>query len=229
MYNQDNQGEEHGPVIRDAYRESGEYRNSDGEEINGIPVSEYMTFIENNESRYIEIFKKNEKKKWFLSMNWAAFFFSVYWMFYRKMYIEGIIYMLITTVLSVCVTAGVLFGLSGEIAKLYESQDESTKISETYDSSYYEEYYKRYKEERQLKNKVLFYSIIPFAVLSVVFGLLADMLYRQHILRNIKHGGGGTSKWSVLAAFPIVWISNKISETVAALIIAQILEKIPNI
>ena len=40
--------------------------------------------------KYIRMFKHHDHKKFFLSWNWSAFFFSFYWMVFRKMYLMAI-------------------------------------------------------------------------------------------------------------------------------------------
>ncbi len=64
----------------------GERIETEEEKINDIGKIEMASFIEINQERYLNIFKKNENRKFFLHMNWAAMFLSIYWMFYRKMF-----------------------------------------------------------------------------------------------------------------------------------------------
>ena len=54
--------------------------------LNGVKKADWHFFIDKNASRYVDIYAENENKKFFLSWNWAAFFFGVNWMCYRKMY-----------------------------------------------------------------------------------------------------------------------------------------------
>lgn len=55
----------------------------------------------NNEQHLLELFVGNEKKTFYLnnwakgSKNWAAFFFTIFWLGYRKMYIHVLIILLI--------------------------------------------------------------------------------------------------------------------------------------
>jgi len=65
--------------------------------IEGIPQSEWKSFIGKESDRYIKVFKKNEGKKLFFSLNWSALLFGLNWMYYRKMYKYGIFYLIIST------------------------------------------------------------------------------------------------------------------------------------
>ena len=49
----------------------------------------YRMFVGKNADYYIEKFKKFEESGGALSWNWAAFFFGILWVFYRKMYLYG--------------------------------------------------------------------------------------------------------------------------------------------
>lgn len=59
--------------------------------IEGVAPELWKEFINENSSHYIEIFRKNEGKKFFLNFNPAAFLIPTYWMLYRKMYLPAVI------------------------------------------------------------------------------------------------------------------------------------------
>ena len=63
--------------------------------LDGVKKADWHFFIDKNASRYVDIYAKNEGKKFFISWNWAAFFFSTNWMFYRKMYKKAVIFTLL--------------------------------------------------------------------------------------------------------------------------------------
>ena len=54
--------------------------------LDGMGQTDLEDFIDKNSKRYIDVYKKNQGKKMFLNINWAAMFFGVNWMLYRKMY-----------------------------------------------------------------------------------------------------------------------------------------------
>lgn len=61
---------------------------------------EMSTFISKNQMFYLEKFdqikKTGDKKTW----NWSAFFLGTYWILYRKMYVQGLLYFLANLLLS---------------------------------------------------------------------------------------------------------------------------------
>ena len=74
--------------------------------------SELSLFLEKNQPYYIEEFKVMEKTADKKSWNWCAFLFTSYWMFYRKMYVEGIIYIVGNTILSLIPFIGWILSLA---------------------------------------------------------------------------------------------------------------------
>ena len=72
--------------------------------LNGVKKADWHFFIDKNASRYVDIYAEDENKKFFLSWNWAAFFFGVNWMCYRKMYKNAALFAVIYSVLALCVT-----------------------------------------------------------------------------------------------------------------------------
>ncbi|SNZ09692.1 Protein of unknown function [Persephonella hydrogeniphila] len=55
----------------------------------------YRIFIGDRADYYIEKFKKFEETGSVLSWNWAAFFFGLLWMLYRKMYLYSAIFIIL--------------------------------------------------------------------------------------------------------------------------------------
>ena len=71
-----------------------EYSSSD------FSDDELSLFLEKNQGYYMEKFKTMNKTADKKSWNWCAFLFGGYWIFYRKMYVEGIIYIISNTILA---------------------------------------------------------------------------------------------------------------------------------
>ena len=68
---------------------------SKNESISYLNTYEMDLFLEKNQMYYHEKFERmsitGDKKSW----NWAAFFLNIYWMLYRKMYLQaGVVYLL---------------------------------------------------------------------------------------------------------------------------------------
>ncbi|MBE6788439.1 MAG: DUF2628 domain-containing protein [Ruminococcaceae bacterium] len=185
--------------------------------INGIPVSRMHKLIEKNSDRYVGIFEKNEDKKVFANLNFAAMFFSIYWFFYRKMYLYGIIFLIAATALSfvseVVVTAFFADDLAS-IAQEYTELEEKLKSGEISDQEVilpskvkYNAYESKMKS-LQLKTeavmaKVGLISFVVTFIIRLVPGLFADCIYRHHLLTNGEKAGGGVSKKAVLIVIAV--------------------------
>ena len=72
---------------------------------------EMNTFISKNQMFYLEKFDQirmtGDKKTW----NWSAFLAGTYWMLYRKMYVQGLLYFLASLLLSFVPVIGWVFNL----------------------------------------------------------------------------------------------------------------------
>lgn len=77
--------------------------------IGGHTVADTAEFVQRNAEKYIPKFYKMERTGKKISFNWAAFLFSPYWFFYRKMNLIGAAFMIVSLAVSVlCTTPGVL-------------------------------------------------------------------------------------------------------------------------
>ena len=73
--------------------------------IGGNTVADTAEYVQRNAHKYIPKFYKMEKTGKKLSFNWAAFIFSPYWFFYRKMPVFGLVIMLLSLLVTgVCTT-----------------------------------------------------------------------------------------------------------------------------
>lgn len=70
------------------------------DDLGKVRVSEAADFIQNSSPRYIRKYMKQKKSGRKLTWNWAAFFFSPFWFFYRKLYKAGAIFLTVSVVLS---------------------------------------------------------------------------------------------------------------------------------
>lgn len=204
----------------------------------GIAKSDWHLFVDKNSSRYVEVFSKNEDKKIFFNMNWAAMFFNIYWMFYRKMYKYAFIYLIITTVFSIGLTALVTATIKPELL-------EARKIIEPY-NQYIDntnELYGAYsdgtvdmrevlnaaseydRETNLIMGKFAFWLIVPSITFNVIFALPADCIYRRYILRNIEYKQGGASFWSLAGGVVLyALINNAVISPIITYIVTKILQ-----
>lgn len=73
------------------------------QQIDGIPAGEIEAYVGSNARRYVMNFLFLDKFKK-AKPNLAAFFFSYIWLFYRKMYKLGVIFIAATIAISLCFT-----------------------------------------------------------------------------------------------------------------------------
>lgn len=172
-------------------------------EIEGIGEKEWADYIQSKSNRYIDIYKKNEGKKFFPHMNWSAFFFGVNWTLYRKMYKFSIIFNLLlsclivlTSVITVLPHTDRIEGLKADLAA-YEEYIESGKPSIMYNSGgayspkVVKDGNKAYKELYGIVKEAAL-SGLGVMLLSMLFlGFFGDSIYKQHILKNINDKAKG--------------------------------------
>ena len=84
----------------------------------GIPTSELNTLIDKRAADFMTVFRKNENKKCFLSLNVFAMLFGPLWYAYRKMYVEAILYYLLESLLAVVIFLLLIFAYKTPIDNL---------------------------------------------------------------------------------------------------------------
>lgn len=75
------------------------------EMIDGIPVPEVASYVRMGTQSYIPKFFRMDRTKKRIGWNWAAFFFSPFWFFYRKLYAAGAVAASLLLALSVAFAA----------------------------------------------------------------------------------------------------------------------------
>ena len=121
--------------------------------------------------------------------NWAAFFLSPYWFFYRKMYKPGIVFL----TLRLCLML-LLFPYENKALELYQSlYANAANLSEN---------------AIQTALQEIFHTLIPvyiggavLVVLAVVSALLADRLYYGYVRRSIDSAKAQETRDTVLMQF----------------------------
>ena len=151
-----------------------------------IETAEVADFVQMNAIKYIQNFfnEKNSKK----TFNWAAFFFTPYWFFYRKMHKLGAIFLAITLLLSTG------FSFIPSVQKLYTDMAEwTTKYNiEEIDELSEEELQSAYEEQSAfiLENKTGAVLVLTQGALSlalqVFIGFKANKWYYSHTTNNIR-------------------------------------------
>lgn len=174
----------------------------------GVRTNTLGSFIRNNAQSYINKFKWNviRGKK---SFNWAAFLFSPYWFFYRKLYKPGIIFITLEIIIG-----AVLTPMLKPLLEFYE-YILTLNLEEISDQVYFE----LADKMSLLMMDVMVPMMIAagcILVMHLVSGIIANDMYKKYCLSNIALGlskqtagekiavfakKGGTSLILVLAAY----------------------------
>lgn len=150
------------------------------DEIDGVTVAEISTCVQVNNGRYIPKFFKMSAGKKKLSWNWASFFLSPYWFFFRKMYAAGAV--------MVCIMLALNLIFMPQIQPAMEAYaqfaDVATAAAST--SADIAAAQEKLMPEMQKAMPSMYAYMGIQAVLRVLCGLFSDELYRRQIMRNIK-------------------------------------------
>lgn len=152
----------------------------------GVSTAEVADFVQIHAIKYLRNFfyiKSNKK-----TFSWAAFFFTPYWFFYRKMYKLGAFFM----ALSLLLTIG--FNILPPVQTLYNDMTEWTeKYSvENAEDLTEEEFAQAYTEQQEFITSnptgvvlMLTQSALSLA-LQIFIGFKANKWYYSHAITSIK-------------------------------------------
>ncbi len=140
----------------------------------GVHTNLMGAFIGSSAMKYIEKFKRFDFGKK-LSFNFAAFFFSPYWFFYRKLIKPGIIFMTANLCLSIISTPSLLDFANKAMPimdKLAAVTDESTAAT-------------LLMELEALYVPVMAFMGVQF-IINLIAGFTANHLYRKYTVSSLK-------------------------------------------
>ena len=144
--------------------------------VSGVQVKLLHALIGSNAYKYVQKFRKMDNGNK-ISFNWAAFFFSPYWYFYRKLYKPGIIFMTIYLLVSIAITPAYT-KFADLVMPIAENPDFFVNMSE----AALLEYMTKMSEAMY---PVMAFSLVSFAV-NLLSGFIANILYRNYTIRNAK-------------------------------------------
>ncbi len=140
----------------------------------GVHTNLMGAFIGSSAMKYIEKFKRFDFGRK-LSFNFAAFFFSPYWFFYRKLIKPGIIFMTVNLCLSVISAPALLDFVNKAMPlmdKLATVTDEATAAT-------------LLMELEAMYVPVITFMCIQF-VINLIAGFTANHLYRKYTVSSLK-------------------------------------------
>ncbi len=202
--------------------------------LEGIGESDWKAFIEKNTDYYMPIFKKHEGKTFFVSMNWAAFFMSYDWMFYRRMYKAAAVFYLLTTLLMPIMMLLFATPYSNDIQSFQES---ITAYNEYVDAGgedvMYTENGKAYTpdiveqaEEARSELNGIAVAITWRTVLATIviqpllMGLFGNAVYKAYIKKHIHDPNGGGAS---IASYIVGVIGVNVIESVLGYLLAGLI------
>lgn len=140
----------------------------------GVHTNLMGAFIGSSAMKYIEKFKRYDFGKK-LSFNFAAFFFSPYWFFYRKLIKPGIIFMTINLCLSIIATPQ----LMEFVNKAMPIMEKLTTVTD-----------ENLAATMLMELEALYVPVISFMavqmLVNIVAGFIANQLYRKYTVSSLS-------------------------------------------
>lgn len=198
--------------------------------LDGMRVTDLASFVDRNGARYMDIFRKNEGKRTFIHTNWAAFFFSIYWFFYRRMYKWGILSLVLLMLVSTAFTGLGILMYKSELADalaVYSIEAENLEvdmgdigvITVTNGAGYNA----ASGDVAKAVIKMVSVGVVAELIAGFILSLFADCIYYRHIKKSINYSAGGVSKWSLLGAAAIMLIYNEVISPLIVLVLFPML------
>lgn len=149
--------------------------NDDGERIDGRRVKDIADTVRTNTSRFIEKFRKNKLVSW----NWGAFFFGPYYLFFRKMYKEGVIAVAINLITNLIVNGFYVEQITA-FSNLM-TMDFVSKFLEKPTPEMYNQI--MHVSEPLIPAMIILYSVS--LLINIIITLTADKIYRAKVMSII--------------------------------------------
>ena len=177
------------------------------------PIKRVLVFISANALQYVNKFRKAEstgKNTW----NWAAFFFSPFWFFYRKLYKVGTVFLSIRLALSVFAIP-----YTEKMSSAMQALIEASKNS-TADAAFMSAY------DAFFKAAIPIYIISALTVLlAVISGAIGDRVYKKYVTEKLNE----SSQYSDPLVFSQFFLRNSGVNVLATLISFTVAYLVPNL
>lgn len=149
--------------------------------VDGNPVGDTAEYVRTSAERYIPKFYKLDKSGKKLSWNWAAFFFSPCWFFYRKLYaVGGILLALFLVITGATMTPRYLQALSAYAEVVMQSAEDGLTYEEALSTAAPAIQTLAELPETRIQNGTMFF-------LHLFSGLAANYLYKKKVGKDILH------------------------------------------
>ena len=152
--------------------EKNEYQGSK-EKIDGVAISDVATFVRVNQDKILPKFIKNRKISW----NWSGFIFGPYYLFYRKMHLQGAMFMAVNLIIDLFVStfySNQIEALYKVMESLLSSQDVNAMASFATSPEY------------TAALPAMLISVLGAFILHIIIGLFVNSIYRKKVITSIK-------------------------------------------
>lgn len=165
----------------------GEYVRADETVEHGgtVTVGEASVYIRTNKDSFLRSFLKAKFTKSRQKFNWAAFFFTPYWFFYRKMYSAGSIFAGISIALTMFFSSLMRQCFPELLSYLNSgSAQNAADMSEVYKN--YIKYIQSGMNEHPAMYKIICIFPFLFLLVNILAGFCANRLYLSKISKDIQ-------------------------------------------
>ncbi len=155
------------------------------DKIGNLTAKEYGSFVQKKTEKYIPEFMKMEKSNKKLSVNLAPLFFPRLWLFYRKMYLLGLLLVIIPAIiLSFTHSDNVkVYKNSLSVIKEFKDKVDAKEIT----ASNYAGEYKKMLAKMPEPSKGMKYSNRFINISSIILAFFGNYIYKLSIQKKLKY------------------------------------------
>lgn len=155
--------------------------DDNGETIDGKSVKDIAAAVRTNKTRFINKFRQGRKLSW----NWGGFFFGAYYLFFRKMYKEGIVAMAVGLISSLLVNGMYVEQMAAFNSFLSQHYEELQNYNEMMSGG---------SEALAVQMMDVMQPLVPAVmilmgvniIISLVVALFADSMYKRKVMSVIS-------------------------------------------
>lgn len=165
------------PPFNSVNLESSIYADSD-EEIDGVNLTDVSMVIGTNSRYFIPKFIKNKKFSW----NWSAFIFGPYYLFFRRMHMQGIMFLALQFICRLIVSAvysDQIFAFSNLYSQAAQIKDRNAAmqaIAAIPNSN-----------EWKAVMPAYFIIIVCMLILNIIIAVTVNAFYRKKVINTVKN------------------------------------------
>lgn len=164
------------PLFNSVNLESSIYSDSD-EEIDGVNLTDVSMVIGTNSRYFVPKFIKNKKFSW----NWSAFVFGPYYLFFRKMHMQGIMFLALQFICRLIVSAVYskqIFAFSNLYSQAAQIKDRTAAMQAIAAIPN--------SDEWKAVMPAYFIIIGCMLILNIIIALTVNTLYRKKVINTVK-------------------------------------------